>query len=72
MKTQAHALGFTTTAPSFFAGLTVKNIMKAFRVAQERRALRNMPESVLKDIGLSRAEAEYEASRPFWDLPAGR
>ncbi|MEM9060724.1 MAG: DUF1127 domain-containing protein [Pseudomonadota bacterium] len=72
MKTQAHAVGFTATAPSFFAGLTVTNFWKAIMVARERRALREMPESVLKDIGLTRAEAEREAARPFWDLPYGR
>ncbi|WP_439543073.1 DUF1127 domain-containing protein [Hyphomicrobium sp.] len=26
----------------------------------------------LKDIGLSRADADGEAGRKFWDLPPGR
>lgn len=39
------------------------------RVATQRRALRQLDERQLKDIGLSRADALREASRPFWDVP---
>jgi uncharacterized protein YjiS (DUF1127 family) len=31
-----------------------------------RRALRQLDEWLLKDIGVSRAEAEREARKPFW------
>ena len=37
-------------------------------VARQRRALLALDERVLKDIGITRADAEREASRPFWDL----
>lgn len=33
---------------------------------RQRRALRGMPEYLLKDMGLSRADAEQEAAKPFW------
>lgn len=32
-----------------------------------RAELANLSDVLLKDIGISRAEAEFEASRPFWD-----
>ncbi|HEX2841209.1 DUF1127 domain-containing protein [Hyphomicrobium sp.] len=43
-----------------------------FRVARERRQLMTLDERALKDIGVSRADAEQEWSRPFWDLPDPR
>lgn len=34
--------------------------------ARERRALAELPAELLKDIGVSRAEAMREAQKPFW------
>lgn len=42
------------------------------RVARERRALAQMDERRLRDLGIDPAEAVREAARPFWDLPKGR
>lgn len=39
------------------------------QLAAERRELRQLDATILKDIGISRAEALREASRPFWDDP---
>ena len=36
-------------------------------LARERYALMRLSDEMLKDIGISRADAEGEASRPFWD-----
>ncbi|TNC07151.1 DUF1127 domain-containing protein [Methylobacterium terricola] len=33
---------------------------------RERRALLRCPDSLLKDVGLSRADALREAEKPFW------
>ncbi|GJD49299.1 hypothetical protein OPKNFCMD_2029 [Methylobacterium crusticola] len=33
---------------------------------RERRSLRGCPDGLLKDIGLSRADALREAGKPFW------
>ncbi len=44
----------------------------AFRTARQRRQLMGLDDRALKDIGVSRADAELEWSRPFWDLPEGR
>ncbi|SHI39443.1 DUF1127 domain-containing protein [Wenxinia saemankumensis] len=37
----------------------------------QRRALARLDTRALADIGLSRREAEIEATRPIWDVPAG-
>lgn len=36
----------------------------------QRRALARLDDAALNDIGVSREAAEFEAARPFWDLPA--
>ncbi len=36
-------------------------------IAHERSELRRLSETLAKDIGISRSEAEREADRPFWD-----
>jgi uncharacterized protein YjiS (DUF1127 family) len=41
-------------------------------VARQRRALLALDERLLKDLGITRADAEREASRPFWDLAQER
>lgn len=38
-------------------------------LAAQRRQLHGLDGRILKDIGVSRAEAEWEARRPFWDDP---
>ncbi len=38
-------------------------------LARQRRQLAALGDDMLKDIGRSRADAEQEASRPFWDDP---
>ena len=42
----------------------------AARVANQRRALRELDDQQLKDIGLTRADALREAGRGFWDVPS--
>ncbi len=37
-------------------------------VSKQRSNLKKMSEHFLKDIGISRVDAEREASRPFWDI----
>jgi uncharacterized protein YjiS (DUF1127 family) len=40
-------------------------------ISHERSELRRLSEFIAKDIGISRAEAEREADRPFWDTVRG-
>lgn len=42
------------------------------RVARERRRLLDLDDRILKDIGVTREQAQYEALRPFWDNDAPR
>jgi uncharacterized protein YjiS (DUF1127 family) len=77
-----HALSDTFRANSFRAtrhnGLAVRlgqvftRLEFAFQVARERRQLMTLDTCALKDIGVSRADADGEARRKFWDLPSGR
>lgn len=50
--------------------LSLKPVLRWFKVAAERRRLAALPDAVLKDIGITREEALAEASRPFWDTDA--
>lgn len=36
------------------------------RRAEQRRLLMRLDERMLKDIAVSRADAEHEAAKPFW------
>jgi uncharacterized protein YjiS (DUF1127 family) len=53
-------------------GLSWKNplgLLAQFHEARrQRRALLALDDTLLKDIGLSRADAAREAARPFWDI----
>ena len=34
--------------------------------ARQRRALRELSDHMLKDLGITRYDAEFEARKPFW------
>jgi uncharacterized protein YjiS (DUF1127 family) len=34
--------------------------------ARERHTMRGLDDHLLKDMGLSRADADHEAAKPFW------
>ena len=40
------------------------------RIRRERQQLLDLDEHMLRDVGLTRAQARQEASRPFWDVPS--
>ncbi len=37
---------------------------------RSRRRLTTLDDHILRDIGLTRAQAQAEADRPIWDAPA--
>ncbi len=66
-----------TDAPSFslgravalLAGTVVVGIEKAMtraELARSRNQLAQLDERLLRDIGIDRATARYEATKPFW------
>jgi uncharacterized protein YjiS (DUF1127 family) len=57
---------------ALLCGRAFSRIELAFQIARERRQLLALDANALKDIGLSRADADGEAGRRFWDLPYGR
>jgi uncharacterized protein YjiS (DUF1127 family) len=62
----------TRTAPGLgfgvkvWAATAVSLLWRWRELARQRRTLLTMDDRMLKDIGISRAEAEREARRPFW------
>jgi uncharacterized protein YjiS (DUF1127 family) len=45
----------------------ILTLLRWQELARQRRALAAMSDHMLKDLGLSRADALREAGRPFWD-----
>jgi len=48
------------------AGGLWATVVSAYRRHRTRTALAGLDGYMLKDIGVSPAEAEYEANKPFW------
>ncbi len=42
-------------------------LLRWHELAQQRRRLLSLDDRMLKDIGITRAEAMREGMRPFWD-----
>lgn len=55
------------------ARTAMKILRRWYEISRGRAALARLDERALKDIGVSRSEADLEAERPFWDdAPARR
>jgi uncharacterized protein YjiS (DUF1127 family) len=46
----------------------VHRLQAALHLRRQRRSLRALDAHLLRDIGLTAAEAEAEAARPVWDV----
>ena len=68
---RAEASSFTVgRAMALLAGAVavgVDTIMTRAELARSRRQLAELDERLLRDIGLDRATARFEASKPFWE-----
>lgn len=51
--------------PSRLAAL-LQRMREAYRLSRSRKYLARLDDHGLKDIGVSRAEAEHEINKPFW------
>ena len=49
--------------------LPLPPIRRWLEAARQRRQLATLNDYMLRDLGLTRADAEHEAARPFWDVP---
>ncbi len=65
-----HNMHFTTARrPALRSPLAL--IGEIFAVWQQRRVLARLDDTRLCDLGISRADAQREATRPVWDVPTG-
>ena len=71
MKTMTRT-SFAVPARSTTFGAVMAKLVTAWQVARERRALSHLDARTLQDIGMTEEAANFEASRPFWDLPSNR
>jgi uncharacterized protein YjiS (DUF1127 family) len=65
----SHAPIRTRTAHAT-TGSLLSRLRLALVARAQRRALARFDARMLRDIGVSRAQAEAEANRPLWDVPA--
>ena len=63
-----HAMPLASTLRSAGVWLTLA-LLRWQELAQQRRRLLSLDDRMLKDIGLTRAEAMREGTRPLWDAP---
>ena len=68
---RAEASSFTFgRAMALLAGAVavgVDSVITRAELARSRRQLAELDERLLRDIGLARATARFEASKPFWE-----
>lgn len=53
-------------------GLFAAKVKFARQILNERRTLTNLPDYLLRDIGLTREQIHFEENRGFFDLPSSR
>ena len=53
-------------APLRSGAVVVESVLAWFERTRQRRQLSELSDHMLKDIGLSRADVEAEAAKPFW------
>ena len=63
--TQVALMNSKKSARGFGPG-TLRRVLGLVR---QRNALAKLDDRALKDIGITRLDAQTEASRPFWDAP---
>lgn len=60
-----------TTSKSPAGPQTVMSvILHSLAVKRQRAALRRLDPTALADVGITRVQADMEAARPIWDVPA--
>ena len=57
------------TAPSLRISGLIGRVFTMLAFHRERQSLARLDDAMLRDIGVSREEAQREAARPIWDAP---
>lgn len=57
------------SAPRPWLGRFVARMFAAQALHRQHQALARLDDALLRDIGLTRTEANAEAARPVWDAP---
>jgi uncharacterized protein YjiS (DUF1127 family) len=47
----------------------LSRLVQARALARQRKALATLDDAILKDIGITRFDAQRESARPVWDAP---
>ncbi|ABV94511.1 conserved hypothetical protein [Dinoroseobacter shibae DFL 12 = DSM 16493] len=67
----AHTLSRPIRGQAALPSLSRRALSALVGLWRTRRALRDLDDRMLRDIGVSRSEALTEARRPIWDVPTG-
>lgn len=59
----------SATANAALLKLALSWLSHGYATYRQRRHLAALDAAALSDVGLTRAQAQNEASRPLWDLP---
>ncbi len=62
---------YISSSPAKYARPAQKrtSLLSILTLWRSRRQLKSLDDRALQDIGLTRAEADAEATRPIWDVP---
>ncbi|WP_299850182.1 DUF1127 domain-containing protein [uncultured Roseovarius sp.] len=60
----SHSSPIRRPAPTL--GTSLRDVLSVYR---QRRALAQLDDAALLDLGITREEAETESRRHFWDMP---
>jgi len=60
----------SASRPVTVKGSILGRVRYALDLWRQRRVLARLDDTMLDDIGISRAEAQLEAERPLWDAPS--
>lgn len=71
MQTAALIRSFAHSASHSNAPSMVSRILQARTLARQRKALAQLDETRLNDLGLTRADVAKETSLTVWDVPQG-
>lgn len=59
----------SSRSPARHSRSLMSRLRLALAIRRERHRLADLDDTILRDIGLSRSEAEAESRRPIWDVP---